>query len=68
MSVYLRQNEIQPGTLIIAPKGLGSALVLTKPAKKGPYSGWVKILELDTGEIVQANASYLRRAKSGGSK
>ena len=67
MSVYLRQDEIQPGTLITLA-GLGSALVLTKPAKKGPYSGWVKILELDTGEIVQANASYLRRAKSGGSK
>ena len=67
MSVYLRQNEIQPGTSITLA-GLGSALVLTKPAKKGPYSGWVKILELDTGEIVQANASYLRRAESGGRK
>jgi hypothetical protein len=68
MSVYLRQDEIQPGTLIIAPKGDGLALILAKPGKKGPYSGWVRILEFHTGEIVQAHPLYLRRAKSGGSK
>ena len=68
MSVYLRQTEIQPGPLIIAAKGDGLALILAKPGKKGPYRAWVRILEFDTGEIVQAHPDYLRRAKSGGSK
>ena len=63
MNIYLRQDEIQPGTLIIAAKGEGLALILAKIR-----IGWVKILEFDTGETVQANAHYLRRPQSGGLK
>ena len=68
MGVYLRQDEIRPGTLISWHAGLDVAIILGKPGGKGAYLGFVKIFVFRGGEIRQANASYLRRVENGVSK
>lgn len=69
MSVYLKQSEIKPGTLVLGHIYRGSmsglqrevsGMIVEEPRMIDSFMGSVAVLVFDIGEIHRMNTAYLR--------
>ena len=68
MSVYLKQSEIKPGTLVLGDIHRGdfghqraaTGMIVEEPRMIDSFMGSVAVLVFDIGEIHRMNTAYLR--------